>query len=52
VRKVEALLRLASELFRPRGHGDPIICRASKPTHSEDLCGSNSGQSKIQRLRS
>jgi hypothetical protein len=23
-RKVEALLRLASELFRPTGHGDPI----------------------------
>jgi hypothetical protein len=31
-RKVEALLRLASELFRPTGHGDPIISRTSKPT--------------------
>jgi hypothetical protein len=31
-RKVEALLRLASELFRPTGHGDPIISRALKPT--------------------
>jgi hypothetical protein len=32
MRKVEALLRLASELFRPTGHGDPIISRASRPT--------------------
>ena len=27
-RKVEALLRLASELFRPTDHGDPIISLA------------------------